>query len=402
MVTKTDSKKSAPCIKIPITAGNLRNGHVYLREFLWFFPKEAMRPQRTSGSDLSPCILDLPGVGTVESEIDPTKAIFRWRGWKKFFRLHRVAEGDQLVFSRTNRKRFSVGVEHNVLEGLSLSEELSKQVGHVTPETRSRKRCNDLSGEEWLRYSLSLWSDIRKTAQEIALGHPAMFPTQLCERLMMMFLRRRGKHHILDPFMGSGSTLVAARTLGKVGIGLEINADYIEMARKRLDAPSLFDQHAPEYAIHRADARRILDHVQPNSIDLCVTSPPYWDILSQKRTADSKDIRDYGNMPEDLGTIRDYEEFLEQLGSIFGDVLRVLRASAYCIVVVMDLRKKNRFFPLHSDLATMLCQKGFVFDDTIIWDRRSEYNNLRPLGYPAVFRVNKVHEFILIFRKPAQ
>ena len=44
---------------------------------------------------------------------------------------------------------------------------------------------------------------------------------------------------------------------------------------------------------------------------------------------------------------------------------------------------------------------GFLFDDIIIWDRRRDYNNLRPLGYPSVFRINKVHEYILIFQKPS-
>ncbi len=38
----------------------------------------------------------------------------------------------------------------------------------------------------------------------------------------------------------------------------------------------------------------------------------------------------------------------------------------------------------------------------MIWDRRGEYNNLRPLGFPAVFRINKTHEFVLIFRKPRE
>ena len=43
---------------------------------------------------------------------------------------------------------------------------------------------------------------------------------------------------------------------------------------------------------------------------------------------------------------------------------------------------------------------GFLFDDLIIWDRKHEYNNLRPLGHPSVFRINRVHEYILIFQKP--
>ena len=66
----------------------------------------------------------------------------------------------------------------------------------------------------------------------------------------------------------------------------------------------------------------------------------------------------------------------------------------------MDLRKKSRFFPFHADLAARMQQIGFLWDDTIIWNRGQEYNNLRPLGYPSVFRINKVHEFVLIFQKP--
>jgi len=66
----------------------------------------------------------------------------------------------------------------------------------------------------------------------------------------------------------------------------------------------------------------------------------------------------------------------------------------------MDLRKGKQFYPFHSDLATELARRGFVLDDIIIWDRHADYNSLRPLGYPSVFRVNKVHEFILIFQKP--
>ena len=56
---------------------------------------------------------------------------------------------------------------------------------------------------------------------------------------------------------------------------------------------------------------------------------------------------------------------------------------------------------MHADLATRMQEVGFLFDDIIIWDRKRDYNNLRPLGYPSVFRINKVHEYILIFQKPA-
>ena len=98
--------------------------------------------------------------------------------------------------------------------------------------------------------------------------------------------------------------------------------------------------------------------------------------------------------------IEDYGDFLTELTRVFADVFVTLKAGAYCCVIVMDLRKKSRFYPFHSDLAARLQEVGFVFDDLIIWNRQSEYNNLRPLGYPAVFRVNKVHEFVVLMQKP--
>src|SRR5204862_2126322 len=142
--------------------------------------------------------------------------------------------------------------------------------------------------------------------------------------------------------------------------------------------------------------------VAPESVDLCITSPPYWDILNQRRTADLKETRHYGNLRHDVGTIADYDEFLAALTQIFRDVLAALKPGAYCCVVVMDLRKKNQFFSFHSDLAARLSELGYIYDDLLIWNRQSEYNNLRPLGYPSVFRVNKVHEFVLLMRKPPE
>jgi DNA modification methylase len=83
-------------------------------------------------------------------------------------------------------------------------------------------------------------------------------------------------------------------------------------------------------------------------------------------------------------------------------VLEVLKPGAYLCAVVMDIRKKHVFYPFHSDLAARLQRVGFIYDDLIIWDRRQEYNNLRPLGYPGVFRINKAHEFIIIAQKPKE
>ena len=268
----------------------------------------------------------------------------------------------------------------------------------VKKTRRPGHKGNDLDGATWTRYSISVWNDIRKSAGEVKTRHPAMFPALLVERLIDCFTTHDDKI-ILDPFLGSGSTLVAAEQAEKIGIGFEISDDYITLAEQRLKARGLFVKSV-ERRIIKDDARSIEKHIEPNSVGFCVTSPPYWDILNQKRSADGKAQRNYGDAVDDLGKISDYEQFLAELNKVFTGVLRVLKPGKYCVVNIMDLRKKEKFFPLHSDLARLMLESGWIYDDIIIWDRRQEYNNLRPLGYPFVFRINKIHEYLLIFKKP--
>ncbi len=263
------------------------------------------------------------------------------------------------------------------------------------------RKANALDGRTWTRYSISIWSDIRKTPEESALRHPAMFPAELPARLIEIFTRGPDAR-VLDPFAGTGSTLIAARRLGRPSVGIEISEKYIAIARERLGQMTLFNSDpTPETAIYQADARDVLRFIVPNSIDLAITSPPYWDILTRDRTADHKERRDY-ETDEDIGKILSYEKFLDSLKSVFAAVHTTLKCGAYCCVVVMDIRKKDRFFSFHSDLARRMEEIGFIFDDIIIWDRRHEYNNLRPLGYPSVFRINKAHEYILLFIKSSK
>ncbi|MFY9447843.1 MAG: site-specific DNA-methyltransferase [Dethiobacteria bacterium] len=265
----------------------------------------------------------------------------------------------------------------------------------------TRKRCNQLDGKTWTRYSISVWNDIKKSPGELRLNHPAAFPLELAERCIQIFTSGPGEL-VLDPFAGTGTTLIAAARLGRCGVGTELYPHYLELFRERLAAEgegAAAGGLAPPPRLYQDDARHLKRYLKKDSVDFVLTSPPYWDILTARRTADRKEQRCYGDREGDLGLTEDYALFLQQLGEVFGLVGEVLKAGRYLAVVVMDLRKKNRFYPLHMDLARVLQERGFTLDDLIIWDRRHEYNNLRPLGYPSVFRVNKVHEYLLLFKK---
>jgi DNA modification methylase len=264
-------------------------------------------------------------------------------------------------------------------------------------KTNGRKRANELDGATWTRYSISVWNDIKKTSEEIAFRHPAMFPIALPMRLIECFTKDDEKV-VLDPFAGVGSTAVAAEAMGKTGIAIELSEDFVQKARQR---PALLtDKPGGARTVQTGDARQLEKFVASESVDLVITSPPYWDILLQKRTADYREQRDYGSDKDDLGKIRSYSSFLYALQQVFRKVYDAMRPGKYCCVVVMDIRKKDKFYCFHADLANYLGQIGFELDDIIIWDRRQEYSNLRPLGFPSRFRINKIHEFIMIFRKP--
>ena len=264
-------------------------------------------------------------------------------------------------------------------------------------DVRESKKLNDLDGKTWTRYSISVW-EIAKTPQEMKLKHPAMFPAELVKRLITIYTKKGDK--VLDVFMGSGSTVLVVKNLGRKGIGFEISKEFVKLAKKRLSQQLLFtSNNEEEPKIYEDDARNLLNYLDPNSIDLVITSPPYWDIHRQIRTADRKEIRPYSELKNDLGNISDYDEFIDALKEVFQEVYKVLKPEKWCVIIVMDLRKKNKFYPLHIDTAKMMMEIGFEFEDIIIWDRKQEYSNLRPLGFPYVFRVNKVHEYILIFKK---
>ncbi|MCX7598075.1 MAG: site-specific DNA-methyltransferase [Armatimonadetes bacterium] len=285
--------------------------------------------------------------------------------------------------------------------------------------TRS-KMATKLDGKTWLRYSISVWDDIEKSPEERALNHPAMYPAALVTRLLDAYLRR-DQGWVLDPFLGSGSTLVAAREAGLCGIGVEVVPEFADMARQRLaNQPSLFSDTVVEMweggpvpapflegpgqrlGIVLADARLLAAILPRRSMDILVTSPPYWHIHTRKRTADRKRERPYSDQPDDLGNVARYEDFLAEVGKVFEGAATVLKPGSYCIVNVMDIRVGPRFVPYHADISRVIEERGFVLDDIIIWDRRREYNNLRPLGYPHKFIVNKVHEYLLVFRLPVK
>ena len=259
-------------------------------------------------------------------------------------------------------------------------------------------KTNNLTGKEWLQNSFSIWRDLGKTEEEKKLKHPAIFTIKLVTKLIDTFCKPNGGL-VLDPFAGSGTALIAGMLKEKDVIGFDLNSKFKDLFIERATSSYKFNSYGIEDKYIVENSKNISKIIEENSVDLCITSPPYWDILNRKRTADSKNNVNYSDNNEDIGNITEYSEFLNALKQISTEVYKVLKPKGYFIMNVMDLRKQSNFYPLHIDASNIAKDIGFSFEDIIIWDRQPEYNNMRPLGYPHKFIVNKVHEYLLILRK---
>jgi len=96
--------------------------------------------------------------------------------------------------------------------------------------SRPEKGESDISSEEFMESTLSIWQVQPESAKEI--GHPAPFPIELASRVIKLYSYVNDV--VLDPFVGSGTTCVAAKMLKRYYVGFDISADYCSLAEKRL------------------------------------------------------------------------------------------------------------------------------------------------------------------------
>ncbi len=117
---------------------------------------------------------------------------------------------------------------------------------------------NTVMTEDFMAATLDVWSMPPESAQRV--GHPAPFPVELPEQLIRLYTFKGDL--ILDPFMGSGSSLVAAARLGRRYIGYDLDASYLEIARQRV-AAELAEMHTAETPTTEAGkpAQKLADQI---------------------------------------------------------------------------------------------------------------------------------------------
>jgi len=288
-------------------------------------------------------------------------------------------------------------------------------------EKKSKLGFNNLTPSEWALLSKNVineneilnpvWNDLSSPRNKYQLEHGAVYPIKLAERLIKMYSAIGDT--IFDPFLGIGSTVIAAQAHERHGVGIELNPKFANIAEQWLaDVQGLFP-NGKVYKIINDDCRNMLKHIHKDKIQLTVTSPPYADFIHKSiedRTTTHKTsiianennstVKPYSDHEHDFGNLP-YKDFLKGIKIILRDNFEVTKPGGYSCWVVKDYRDtKNKipYIPFHSDLATAGQEVGWLYQDLIIWDQTGQ-RRLVLLGYPSVFYVNQNCSFIVVFRK---
>lgn len=263
-------------------------------------------------------------------------------------------------------------------------------------------RLNDLIPKEWLKFQKSWFVHSPPPRRKQVLRHPAKFPETLAQEFIEFFTKR--EQIVLDPMVGTGSTLIACLRAGRHAIGIELNHTYAEIARKLVEEErSILGQVAEglRAEVITGDADQLDDFDLP-TVDYVFTSPPYWDMLHsrgaktqrQRRTAQELDTI-YSDDPADLGNISDYNEFLDRLVAIYARLRPYIRPRSYLTIIVKNVKKGGRIYPLAWDLARRLGE-FYTLKDERIWCQNDV--RLAPYGMGNAWVSNTFHHYCLQFR----
>ncbi len=265
-----------------------------------------------------------------------------------------------------------------------------------------RNTLNNLPSNEWLK-STRTWFMLRPKGRDKKILHPASFPEELVANYIQFFTKENAM--ILDPFLGSGTTVVASRYTKRNAVGIELNKKYAELSNNRLD--SIPSNDTKQFVINddSKNLKKIAKKYGIPKCDFCITSPPYWNQLknSMKKKSERATQRkklnydtDYGSDAKDLGMIDDYEQFLESQDEIFDQVFDLLKLKSYLVVITNNIYQNGRLWPLAFDTVTRLSKK-YVPKDEQIWCQDNK--KLYPFGMFHSYVGNRSHHYCLIFKK---
>ena len=257
---------------------------------------------------------------------------------------------------------------------------------------------NDINLNNWKEYddiiTDSLWILHKRDNSG---SHNAKYWGNFIPQIPNQFLRRYTKQNewVLDPFLGSGTTLIECKRLGRNGIGIELLPDVIELANNNIS--SEYNKFNIQTEIINADSTKldfnnILNKLNINHVQFLILHPPYWDIIK------------FSENPNDLSNAKSITDFLILLGNVIDNTYDILENNRYMALIIGDKYSNGEWIPLGFYSMNEVLKRNYILKSIIVKnfeDTKGKMKQKELWRYRALaggFYVFK-HEYIFLFQK---
>ncbi len=238
----------------------------------------------------------------------------------------------------------------------------------------------------------TVWSFPRRGSWATHKGnYRGNWPPQVARNIILRY--SEPGEWVLDQMVGSGTTLIECKLLGRNGIGIDVNASCGYLTRDRLNFTfQALDYPETVQRTYLGDARN-LNEIKDKSVDLIATHPPYASIIPYSKNKEEGD----------LSQVHRVSEYVVEMKKVAEESYRVLKPGRYCAILVGDTRRNKHYVPIAFRVMQAFLESGFILKEDVVkhqwrckatpfWLKRSvEYNFLLLM-----------HENLFIFRKPQE
>jgi len=297
------------------------------------------------------------------------------------------------------KKKFIAGELNQILETQTLERTryyLNRLIKSLV-ETKTGK-INDLNLNRWKEYddliTDSLWIIDKRDKSG---AHKAEYWGNFIPQIPNQFLRRYTKkgEWVLDPFAGSGTTLIECKRLGRNGIGIELNPDVAKFAKDNLKKEISSAGSITKIITGNSctvDLKAELKKEGIDSVQFIIMHPPYWDIIK------------FSKMKNDLSNAETVKDFLKMFGNIIDNTFPILDKGRYLAIVIGDKYSSGEWIPLGFYVMQEAVKRGLKLKSTIVKNfdtTKGKMNQKELWRYRALvggFYIFK-HEYIFLFQK---
>lgn len=321
----------------------------------------------------------------------------------------------------TNRDTFKISQSYLVKEIRQIQETKTIERGKYylnrlkkSVSQKKTSKINDINLNRWKEYDNlitdSLWVLQRRDSTG---GHSSWywgnFIPQIPNQLMQRFTKKG--EWVVDPFAGSGTTLLECQRLERNGLGVELQKDVVEKVKKVLEGRSSNTQMTLDYEkpLKTASRRNCITEIEVgdsmefdftrfltmNGVDsaqLLIMHPPYHDIIK------------FSTSEKDLSNAKSTVAFLDLLGKVVDNTFPILDKGRYLAVVIGDKYSKGEWIPLGFYVMQEVLKRNYMLKSIIVKNfeetlgKRNQKDLWRYRALAGGFYIFK-HEYILLFKK---